>query len=74
MISKTEPRMTPIEVARSVFPDQRVPDEFLEYLIWNETGYPSFWQSNNPASEMLRQLQHYKDQYDQGLVAEEYEP
>lgn len=29
------------DVVRTVFPD--APDEFAELLLWEETGFPSFW-------------------------------
>ena len=35
--------MTPLEIAREVFPEAEYDDDYLEYVIWNETGYPSFW-------------------------------
>jgi hypothetical protein len=63
---------TPIEIARGVFPDPRLPDDFLEYLIWNETGYPCFWMTDNPYTEMQNQLQDYRNQWDQCLTTEEW--
>lgn len=29
------------EVAREYFPDES--DKDLDFIIWNETGYPEFW-------------------------------
>lgn len=29
------------EVVREYFPDAS--DDYVEYLIWNETGFPGFW-------------------------------
>jgi len=33
--------MTPIEIAREYFPDKD--EDFLNYTIWEHTGFPSFW-------------------------------
>lgn len=55
--------MTPLEIAKEYFPDRD--DVFLDYVIWNETGFPSFWcipEDGNTAEECLRkQLKEYAD-------------
>lgn len=43
-----------MQIAREIFPDE--PDEVLDYLIWNETGFPCFWAPEDGATpeECLR--------------------
>lgn len=40
-------------IARDIMPDRD--DDFLGYLIWNYTGYPSFFM-NDPIREITVQL------------------
>ena len=34
--------MKPIDIAREYFPNES--DENLDHIIWEKTGFPSFWQ------------------------------
>jgi len=33
--------MTALEIAKEIFPDKS--DEELDFIIWEKTGFPSFW-------------------------------
>ena len=48
------------EAVRDYFPD--APDEDVEFILWERTGYPSFWcipRDGNTIEECLRkQLKH----------------
>ena len=50
--------MTAVEIARAVFPDE--PDNILEGLIWEYTGFPCFWHTDNPVKEMSHQLRQFR--------------
>lgn len=51
------------EVAREYFPDKS--DDFLEWIIWNRTGFPSFWwmpkDGNTPEECFRKQLNDFKE-------------
>lgn len=51
---------TALDVAREVFPD--VPQDELEYTIWNRTGFPSFWPARykTPETALRGQLKAFK--------------
>ena len=55
--------MTPYQIAKEYFPEKD--DEFLDYVIWNETGFPCFWhipEDGNTTEECFRkQLKEYAD-------------
>jgi len=59
---KHEGEMNAIEIAREVFPDK--PDDFLEFVIWEYTGFPSFWnipqEGNTPEECFRKQLNDFK--------------
>ena len=40
------------------FPDAN--DEFIEFVVWEKTGYPSFWEGS-PEKCFRKQLQEFKD-------------
>ena len=46
------------EVAKEYFPDES--DEFIEHVIWEHTGFPSFWNipedGNTPEECFRKQL------------------
>lgn len=50
--------MTVGEIAREIFPNAS--DEFIEYVIWEETGFPEFWNipkdGNTPEECFRKQL------------------
>lgn len=46
------------DIAREIFPD--ADNDFLGYVIWNETGFPCYW-DGDPETCFRRQLQEYKD-------------
>ena len=52
------------DIVREYFPD--ADDEFIEYVIWTHTGYPSFWKTDNPEAEMRQQLQEFKEKISGG--------
>ena len=50
---------TALEIAQEIFPDY---DRCgLEYVIWEHTGYPSFWATDDIEAEFRRQLEFYRD-------------
>ena len=55
--------MTCLEIAREYFPEKD--DEFLNYVISEETGYPSFWcipqDGNTPEECFRKQLKEYAE-------------
>jgi len=50
--------MKVIEIVREYFPDET--DEFLDYILWEETGFPYFWNipedGTTPEECMRKQL------------------
>lgn len=48
--------MTAIELARSIFPEASVSDEELNYIIWNETGFPCFFKEGDSLELQLREV------------------
>lgn len=54
--------MTPMELAREVFPD--ADDAFLDHAIWAKTGFPCFWALKDGQSvedKMREQLVTFRD-------------
>ena len=52
--------LTATQLARRVCREngvKQVTPDFLEYLIWERTGWPCFWQTKNPVKEMRGQLE-----------------
>lgn len=47
-----------LRMARSVFPDWD--DDHLGYVLWNETGFPCFWEFE-PEFSLMMQLIRYRD-------------
>jgi hypothetical protein len=39
--SKADAQKTAVDIAREVFPE--LPDDYLSHLVWERTGFPSFW-------------------------------
>jgi hypothetical protein len=58
MIEITE-NMTWIDLCRTVFPDW-TEDECSAFL-WNQTGFPGFWQTNDPTQEVVDKLKALKE-------------
>lgn len=53
--------MTALDIARDVFPD--VGDDFLEFVLWEETGYPGFYapaEGETDEDYLRRQLLDFK--------------
>ena len=50
--------MKPYKIAKEYFPNKD--NKFLDYVIWNETGFPSFWyipeDGNTPEECFRKQL------------------
>lgn len=55
--------MTAYEIAKEIFPDK--PDDFLEWVIWEQTGFPEFWNipedGNTPEECLKKQLIKFKN-------------
>jgi hypothetical protein len=51
--------MTWIDLCRTVFPDW-TEDECSAFL-WNQTGFPGFWQTNDPTQEVVDKLKALKE-------------
>jgi hypothetical protein len=47
-----------LDIAREYFPDYD--DCGLDYVIWEHTGYPSFWHGDDIEAEFRSQLEFYK--------------
>ena len=55
--------MKALQIARTVFPEKHYEDGFLGYVIWNQTGFPSFWNKedgNTPEECLLNQLKNFR--------------
>ena len=54
--------MTAHEIAKEVFPGKS--DEELDFIIWEKTGFPSFWNipedGNTPEECLRKQLMEFK--------------
>lgn len=52
-----------LAIAKEIFPDAE--EDFCWYAIWNETGYPEFWNipedGDTPAECLRKQLIEYKE-------------
>ena len=52
------------DIIREYFPDAT--DEFCEFVLWEKTGYPSFWNipkdGNTPEECFRKQLSDFKDE------------
>ncbi len=53
------------DIARAVFPDASETE--LGVVIWECTGFPSFWKTDNPAKEMYHQLREARWRMQNGL-------
>jgi len=55
--------MNALEIAREIFPDQG--EEFLEFVIWEHTGFPGFWRigidGDTPEECLRKQLKDFRD-------------
>lgn len=55
--------MKVIDIAREIFPNKT--ESFLDYVIWNETGFPSFWNipedGETPEACLRKQLNDLKN-------------
>lgn len=58
----------PLEIVREYFPGAS--DRAAGYILWNMTGWPEYWETNDAEACMRRQLQAAKDD---GVTAEEPE-
>jgi hypothetical protein len=54
------------EVVRRVFPDAS--NDECGHLLWNNTGYPSFWATGNPERDILHSLRTLKRNMARGWV------
>ena len=48
------------EVVLEYFPGAS--DEYIEYILWGHTGYPSFWESEDTEACLRKQLEAFKDE------------
>lgn len=59
-----------LSVAREYFPD--ADDAMLDYIIWNRTGFPSFWDTDGgrlTVEQVYRsQLARYQDFHQRGVA------
>lgn len=55
----------PVEIARDYFPNAQL-DE-LQSIIWNRTGYPTFWNGPDPETCFREQLYTYAIQVAEGI-------
>lgn len=51
---------TVIEIIREYFPE--VTDDEAWYILWNETGFPSFWCGESTEKCLRNQLLKFKNQ------------
>ncbi len=47
------------EVVREYFPDAS--DDDVDYILWEKTGYPSFWETDDTEACLRKQLQEFKE-------------
>jgi hypothetical protein len=47
------------EVVKEYFPDAN--DDEVDFILWSETGYPSFWETDDVEVCLRKQLQEFKD-------------
>jgi len=59
--------MKPIQIAKEILGD--LSDDILEFIIWEYTGYPSFF-DGNPEECFRAQLREFKELGQQFLDAE----
>lgn len=54
--------MNALKIAREIFPNEE--DDFLDYVLWEETGFPSFFH-DDPEKELRQQLLVFKKKLDE---------
>ena len=63
------------DIIREYFPDAT--DEFCEFVLWEKTGYPSFWNipsdGNTPEECMRKQLQEFKNEVTFSVSQSQYQ-
>lgn len=47
------------EIVKEYFPD--ADDTLINFILWNCTGYPSFWEDRDIEKSLRKQLQDAKD-------------
>ena len=45
-----------LEIVREYFP--KTSKEEAVYILWNETGWPCFWETNDSVACLRKQLEH----------------
>ena len=60
--------MTWIELVREYFPN--VSEDKAEYILWNETGFPSFWRGD-PEQSCREQLEDFRKRSQSSLSGNE---
>jgi hypothetical protein len=56
------------DVVREVFPDAT--DAECDNFLWERTGFPCFWNTEDPAQEVRESLLRLRQEQEQGLVGE----
>lgn len=55
-------KLSPLEIGRIIFPDKD--DEFIDFAIWEKTGFPCFWRipedGKTPEDCLMKQLLEFK--------------
>ena len=51
--------LTWLDIVREVFPG--VSDDQADALLWNRTGFPGFWETDDPVKECRDQLIQFRD-------------
>lgn len=47
------------DLVREVFPDASNAD--ADFLLWEHTGFPGFWRTDDPVAECRAQLEQFRD-------------
>lgn len=69
---KTFGQLRPVNAVRRIGREYRyffITHEWAEYVLWNHTGFPTFWMDDDMPSEMEAQLREFFEQ--ERLAAQE---
>ena len=48
------------DIVREYFPD--ADNDTINYILWEKTGFPCFWETDDAEACLRKQLQEFKDE------------
>mgnify|MGYP001608225562 CR=1 FL=1 len=53
------------EVVREYFPEAT--DDDIEHILWGQTGYPCFWETDDTEACLRKRLQEFREVKSRGI-------